>query len=43
MKNIILLIVLTIGALQGDDSVHYDIKEVTTPINKPNHPTNEIY
>jgi hypothetical protein len=42
MKNIILLIALTLGALQADNVVHYDTKEAT-PISKPNHPTTDIY
>ena len=43
MKTIILAITLTIGALQADNIVHYDTKEVKTPINKPNHPNTDIY
>jgi hypothetical protein len=43
MKNIILLIALTIGALQADDIVHYDTKETKTPISKPNHPHTDLY
>ncbi len=43
MKNIILLIALTIGALQADDIVHYDTKEEKTPIAKPNHPSVDLY
>ena len=43
MKKIILLAMLTLGALQADDLVHYDTKEVNNPISKPNHPSTEIY
>jgi len=43
MKNIILLITLTLGALQADNIVHYDTKETKTPISKPNHPCTELY
>ncbi|MEK6658295.1 MAG: hypothetical protein AABY36_01275 [Campylobacterota bacterium] len=43
MKTIILLITLTLGALQADGIVHYDVKESQTPISKPNHPSSEIY
>ncbi|WP_281276916.1 hypothetical protein [Sulfurimonas crateris] len=43
MKNIILLIALTLGALQADNVVHYDTKEAKTPISKPNHPSSDIY
>ena len=43
MKNIVLLIALTLGALQADSVVHYDTKEAQTPISKPNHPTTDIY
>jgi len=43
MKKIILLITLTLGALQADSIVHYDVKESQTPISKPNHPSAEIY
>jgi len=37
MKKIILLIALTLGALQADNVVHYDIKDKDT-VSKPNHP-----
>lgn len=43
MKKIILLVILTLGALQADDVVKYDTKEVNNPISKPNHPSTEIY
>jgi hypothetical protein len=43
MKNIILLIALTLGALQADNVVHYDTKEAQTPISKPNYPNSDIY
>ncbi|MFA5234983.1 MAG: hypothetical protein WC390_11345 [Sulfurimonas sp.] len=43
MKKIILLIALTLGALQADNVVYYDTKEAQTPITKPNHPTTDIY
>lgn len=43
MKKMILAITLIIGALQADNVVHYDTKEVKTPISKPNHPNNDIY
>jgi hypothetical protein len=43
MKNIILLIALTLGALQADSTVYYDTKEVKDPVSKPNHPSTEIY
>ncbi|MDD3442629.1 hypothetical protein [Sulfurimonas denitrificans] len=43
MKNIILLIALTIGALQADNIVHYDVKETGTTVSKPNHPSTDIY
>jgi hypothetical protein len=43
MKRIILLIALTIGALQADNVVYYDTKEIKEPISKPNHPNSDIY
>lgn len=43
MKKFILMIALTIGALQADDIVHYDTKETKSPISKPNYPSTEIY
>ena len=43
MKKIILLIALTLGALQADNIVFYDTTETQEPINKPNHPSSELY
>ncbi|MFT5835846.1 MAG: hypothetical protein ACI9RG_000739 [Sulfurimonas sp.] len=46
MKTIILLITLTLGALQADNIVTYDTQDTQDtqkPINKPNHPSTEIY
>ncbi|WP_373035731.1 hypothetical protein [Sulfurimonas sp.] len=43
MKKIILLITLTLGALQAENIVHYDTKEIKEPISKPNHPSSDIY
>ncbi len=43
MKKVILALVLVIGALQADNVVSYDTKEVKNPIAKPNHPSTEIY
>ena len=44
MKKIILLIALTLGALQAADSiVHYDTPDTKTPISKPNHPNDDIH
>lgn len=43
MKKIILMAMLTIGALQADNTVHYDTRETKTPISKPNYPSTEIY
>ncbi len=43
MKKIILLITLTLGALQADNIVFYDITETEKPIHKPNHPGLELY
>ncbi|MDO9267054.1 MAG: hypothetical protein Q7U00_08235 [Sulfurimonas sp.] len=43
MKKFILLIALTLGALQADNIVHYDTKETQAPISKPNYPSTEIY
>lgn len=44
MKKVILLIALTIVALQADDIVHYDTKgDKGTQISKPNYPTQDIY
>ena len=44
MKKIILLIALTLGALQADDTVTYDSANGNaTETIKPNHPTQELY
>ncbi len=44
MTKIILAIALTIGALQADNIVKYDIRETKKPqITKPNHPTTDLY
>ena len=43
MKKIILLIALTLGALQAQNIVTYDTKSAQEPISKPNHPTSDIY
>ena len=43
MKKIILMAMLTIGALQADNTVHYDKRGTENPISKPNHPSTEIY
>jgi len=44
MKNIILLIALTLGALQADNIVTYDTPAAEKPqIAKPNYPNNDIY
>ena len=43
MKTIILLIALTLGALQADNIVSYDTQDTKEPISKPNHPSTEIY
>jgi len=43
MKKIILLISLTLGALQADNIVHYDTRDTKVPVSKPNHPSTEIY
>ena len=43
MKKIILLIALTLGALQADEIVHYDANEAQAPISKPNHPNSDIH
>lgn len=44
MKNIILLIGLTLGALQADSIVTYDTNNgTTTETIKPNQPTQELY
>ena len=44
MKNIILLIALTLGALQAEDTVYYDTNSADgSQISKPNHPTQELH
>jgi len=44
MKTVILAILLTLTALQAEDTVHYDKKEVKpSSISKPNHPSNSLY
>ncbi|WP_415397169.1 hypothetical protein [Sulfurimonas sp. CS5] len=43
MKTIILLVTLTLGALQADNIVTYDTQDTKNPISKPNHPSSEIY
>ncbi|MDD2449054.1 MAG: hypothetical protein PHG10_05260 [Sulfurimonas sp.] len=43
MKKFIFLIALTLGALQADNTVHYDKVDTKEPISKPNHPSTDIY
>jgi hypothetical protein len=43
MKKVILAVALLLGVLQADGIVHYDTKEANTPIDKPNHPSTDIY
>ncbi len=44
MTKIILAIALTIGALQAENIVKYDIRETKKPqISKPNYPNNDLY
>ncbi|MDD3505495.1 hypothetical protein [Sulfurimonas sp.] len=44
MKTLILLIALTLGALQADNIVTYDTRNGdSAPISKPNHPSQELY
>ena len=44
MKNIILLIALTLGALAADTVVHYDTtSDDNSGISKPNHPNDDLY
>jgi len=44
MKIITLATLLTLSALQAENVVHYDTKEVKKPaISKPNHPTTDLY
>ena len=43
MKKIILLITLTLGALQAESTVHYDTtsSNENSGISKPNHPNDD--
>lgn len=41
--KIVLTVMLILGVLQADNIVHYDIKDVQSPISKPNHPSTDIY
>ncbi|WP_294883187.1 MULTISPECIES: hypothetical protein [unclassified Sulfurimonas] len=44
MKKMILLIALTLGALQADNIVTYDTNAGNdSQISKPNHPSQELY
>ncbi|WP_294890545.1 MULTISPECIES: hypothetical protein [unclassified Sulfurimonas] len=43
MKKIILAVVLMLGVLQADGIVYYDTQDTNTPIDKPNHPSTDIY
>ena len=45
MKKIILLITLTLGALQADTTVHYDTTSTgdNSGISKPNYPNDDLY
>jgi hypothetical protein len=45
MKKIILLIALTLGALQAESVVHYDTRssDDNSGISKPNHPNDDIH
>jgi len=43
MKTLILLIGLTLGALQADAIVAYDMNNGAPETSKPNHPSQEIY
>ncbi len=44
MKKIILLIALTLGALQADSTVYYDTKtDDNSGITKPNYPNDDIH
>jgi len=44
MKTVILATLLTLTALQAENVVHYDKKEVkTSSISKPNHPSTDLY
>ncbi len=43
MKKIILLLALSLGALQAGNIVSYDTQDAGDQISKPNHPSTEIY
>lgn len=43
MKKLILTTALLLGVLQAEDVVYYDIKDAKTQIDKPNHPSTDIY
>lgn len=43
MKTLILLIGLTLGALQADNIVTYDTNNDNTETIKPNYPSQELY
>jgi hypothetical protein len=44
MKNIILLIALTLGALQAEEIVTYDTNNGNnSEVSKPNHPSQDLY
>jgi len=44
MKTVILATLLTLTALQAEDTVHYDKKEVKpSSMNKPYYPNNDLY
>jgi len=44
MKKVLLTVVLLAGALQAEDTVHYDIRDVKKPtISKPNYPSTDLY
>ncbi len=44
MKTVIFATLLTLTALQAENIVHYDKKEVKpSSMSKPNYPSNELY
>ena len=44
MKTFIIATLLTLTALQADNVVHYDKKEVkSSSMSKPNHPSAKLY
>ena len=44
MKTVILATLLTLTALQAENIVHYDKKEVkSSSMSKPNHPSTNLY